>query len=206
MRSKSKRSGTVSRQQGQPDAESIGSVLCARVRELRKKKRWTLEEMSAACGVSRSMLSEIERGRANPTLAVAYRIALAFGMSLGDLVEMPTLPHRIDVIRADDRTYHFRSDRNCRIRTLSPLPLEKAVEFYEIVLGPGGALRSTPHFEGARELLTVQKGEVRVQSDEETAELKTGDSAHYPADAAHSIENAGREEATLFLVVTYLRD
>jgi transcriptional regulator with XRE-family HTH domain len=191
---------------GQGDAQAIGHVLCARVRELRRKKGWTLEETSAACGVSRSMLSEIERGRANPTLAVAYRIALAFGMSLGDLVELPDATHRIDVIRADDRTYHFRSDRHCRIRTLSPLYLEKAVEFYEIVLRPGGSLKSSPHFEGARELLTVRRGTVRVSSGEDTAELGGGDSAHYPADVAHAIENHGRDEAVLFLVVTYLRD
>ncbi len=185
-------------------AETIGGVLCARVRELRKKKQWTLEEMSAACGVSKSMLSEIERGRVNPTLAVAYRIALAFGISLGDLVEAFTMPHRVDVIRADDHTYHFRSDRYCRIRTLSPLPLEKAVEFYEIVLRAGAALKSAPHFEGARELLTVQQGSVRMCSGGEKADLGAGDSAHYPADVAHSIENLSRKDAVLFLVVTYL--
>ena len=38
------------------------------------------------------MLSQIERGSANPTLAVAYRIAQAFGMTLGELVETPTTP------------------------------------------------------------------------------------------------------------------
>ena len=79
--------------------DGVGAVLCRRVRELRNKKGWTLEEMSAACAVSRSMLSEIERGRANPTLAVAYRIAQAFGMSLGELVELPNATHRLDVIR-----------------------------------------------------------------------------------------------------------
>ncbi|MGA2258121.1 MAG: helix-turn-helix transcriptional regulator, partial [Thermoguttaceae bacterium] len=128
--------------------ESVGEVLCSRVRELRNKKGWTLEEMSAACAVSRSMLSEIERGRANPTLAVAYRIALAFGMSLGELVELPSATHRLDVIRSGDQSYYFRSDRYCRIRTLSPLHLEKSVEFYEIVLHGSGALKSEPHFEG----------------------------------------------------------
>jgi transcriptional regulator with XRE-family HTH domain len=188
------------------DIDPVGGVLCARVRELRRKKAWTLEEMSAACGVSRSMLSEIERGRANPTLAVAYRIALAFGMSLGDLVEIPDSVRRIDVIRADDQTYHFRSDRNCRIRTLSPLPLEKAVEFYEVVLRPGGALTSAPHFKGARELMTVQRGTVRVCSGEEMAELKVGDSAHYPADVAHSIKNLGQDDAIVYIVATYLQD
>ncbi|MGE5609033.1 MAG: helix-turn-helix domain-containing protein [Bacillota bacterium] len=184
--------------------DSIGHVLCSRVRDLRKKKQWTLEELSAACGVSRSMLSQIERGQANPTLAVTYRIAQAFGMSMGELLELPSATHRVDVIRADDRAYHFRSDRYCRIRTLSPLHLEKSVEFYEIVLRPGGALRSSPHFEGARELLTVQSGTVRVMASDDSAELKPGDSAHYPADVQHAIENTGSEDAVLFLVVTYL--
>ena len=144
--------------------DAIGLALCRRVRELRKKRGWTLEELSAACAVSRSMLSEIERQRANPTVAVAFRIAQAFGMSLGELVETPAATPRVDVIRADDRTYHYRSDRDCRIRTLSPLHLEKSVEYYELVLRPGGALRSMPHFAGARELLTVQRGSVRVTS------------------------------------------
>src|SRR4051795_5219571 len=103
------------------NSDGIGDSLCRRVRDLRKKKGWTLDELSAACGVSRSMLSEIERGNANPTLAVAFRIAGAFSMSLGDLVDAPAAPSRIDVIRADDRAYHYRSDKHVRIRTLSPL-------------------------------------------------------------------------------------
>lgn len=186
--------------------DDAGRRLCDRVKELRRKRGWTLEQTSAACGVSRSMLSEIERGRANPTLAVAYRIAQAFGMSLGELVDAPSAASRIDVIRADDRAFHYRSDRNCRIRTLSPLHLEKSVEYYEITLCPGGVLRSQPHFEGARELLTVRQGAVRVRSGPDHDHLGRGDSAHYPADVAHAIENTGAEEAILYLVVTYVGD
>lgn len=187
-------------------AEAVGKALCERVRELRKKRGWTLDELSAACGVSRSMLSEIERERANPTLVVAYRIAEAFGMTLADLVDLPGARERIDVIRSEDRTYHYRSDRYCRIRTLSPLHLEKSVEFYEILLRPGGSLRSLPHYEGTRELLTVQRGAVRVVSGEAAEELSAGDSAHYPADLPHCIENAGDEDAVIYLVVTYQKD
>jgi transcriptional regulator with XRE-family HTH domain len=186
--------------------DPIHRLLCGRVRELRKKKGWTLEQLSAACGVSRSMLSEIERGNANPTLAVAFRIAGAFSMSLGDLVDAPAAPSRIDVIRADDRAYHYRSDKHVRIRTLSPLRLEKSVEYYEVTLGPGGTLASSPHFEGARELLTVQQGAVRVTSGGETSELGRGDSAHYPADVPHAIKNTSKVDAIVFLVVTYARD
>ena len=184
----------------------VGELLCRRVRDLRKKRGWTLAEMSAACRVSRSMLSEIERGGANPTVVVAHRIAQAFGMPLGELVESPGLGPRVEVIRAGDRAFHFRSDRTCRIRTLSPLHLEKSVEYYEIVLRAGGALRSAAHFEGARELLTVQRGSARVMSGGDTEDLATGDSAHYPADVPHAIENTGVGETVLLLVVTYVRD
>jgi transcriptional regulator with XRE-family HTH domain len=189
-----------------PEADPIERLLCGRVRALRKKKGWTLEQLSAACGVSRSMLSEIERGNANPTLAVAFRIAGAFSMSLCDLVEAPAAPSRIDAIRADDRAYHYRSDKHVRIRTLSPLRLEKSVEYYEVTLAPSGTLASSPHFEGARELLTVQQGAVRVTSGGESTDLGRGDSAHYPADVPHAIKNTSKEDAIVFLVVTYARD
>ncbi len=184
-------------------SERIGEHFCRRVKELRSQRGWSLEALSTACGVSRSMLSQIERQQANPTLAVTYRIAQAFGMTLGELVEIPEATSRIEVIRADDRAFHYRSDKNCNIRTLSPLHLEKDVEFYELQLRAEGVLKSASHFEGTREFLTIQKGRVRVSSSEETTELGRGDSANYKADVPHAIENIGRGEALMFLVVIY---
>jgi transcriptional regulator with XRE-family HTH domain len=206
MSSSTRRSKPVTPTVEPPDP--LHRLLCGRVRELRKKRGWTLEQLAAASGVSRSMLSEIERGNANPTLAVAFRIAQAFSMSLGDLVDAPeTSPKsRIDVIRADDPAYTFRSDKSVRIRTLSPLRLEKSVEYYELTLRPGASLTSSPHFEGARELLTVERGTVQVISAADTVTLNPGDSAHYPADVPHAIKNTATTDALCFLVVTYARD
>ena len=149
------------------------------------------------------MLSEIEREQANPTLAVTMRIAQAFGMALGDLLEMPSASSSVNVIRAEDRAFHYRSDKYCQIRTLSPLNLEKDVEFYEVQLKPEGALRSSPHFEGTREFLTVQKGEIRVESAGDSETLKPGDSASYRADVNHAIVNVGKTDAVIFLVDIY---
>jgi quercetin dioxygenase-like cupin family protein len=149
------------------------------------------------------MLSQIEREQANPTLAVTLRIAQAFGMLLSDLLESPGVASSIAVIRADNKTYHYRSDKHCRIRTLSPLDLEKDVEFYEVELQPGGALRSAAHFQGTREFLTVQKGRVRVESAGDTERLDPGDSASYRADVPHAIVNVGKGEALIFLVDIY---
>ena len=183
--------------------DPINEHLGARLKELRAERGWSLEELANASGVSRSMLSEIEREQANPTLAVTQRIARAFGMSLGELLETPGASSSVLVIRAEDRAYHYRSDRNCRIRTLSPLNLEKDVEFYELVLQPRGALRSAPHFAGTREFLTVQKGQVRIESGTDSEVLSPGDSASYRADVPHAILNVGKSEATIFLVDIY---
>ncbi|NLE39550.1 MAG: helix-turn-helix transcriptional regulator [Pirellulaceae bacterium] len=189
--------------QGFPAPEDLAENVCRKVKELRVARGWSLVELASRCGVSRSMLSQIERAKANPTLAVALRIAQAFGLSLGELVDTPEGGNAIEVIRADDPAFHYRSDRDCRIRTLSPLHLEKDVEFYEVCLRAGGELRSAAHFEGTREFLTVEKGCVQVASADDVVELGPGDSASYRADVAHAITNAGCEDALLFLVDIY---
>jgi transcriptional regulator with XRE-family HTH domain len=184
-------------------ADAIRQRLGDRVRQLRADRGWSLQVLATASGVSRSMLSQIERDQANPTLTVTLRIAQAFGMTLGDLVQVPDASSAITVIRANDRAYHYRSDKHCRIRTLSPLNLEKDVEFYEVQLQPGGALRSAPHYQGTREFLTVETGQVRVESDGDAELIGKGDSVSYRADVPHAIINAGPKEAVLFLVDIY---
>jgi transcriptional regulator with XRE-family HTH domain len=191
---------------GKPPAEPADAInrhLGGRVKHLRATRGWSLESLANASGVSRSMLSQIEREQANPTLAVTLRIARAFGLTLGELLEMPGAASAVTVIRANDHTYHYRSDKDCTIRTLSPLNLEKDVEFYEIRLQPGGALRSSPHFEGTREFLTVQKGRLRIESASDAEELDSGDSASYRADVPHALINIGKTESIILLIVIY---
>ena len=183
--------------------DEISRHVCHRILELRRSRNWSLDVLSQASGVSRSMLSQIERQKANPTLAVTARIAAALGMSMSELVEQAAPTANIELIRASDRSAVFRADENCSIRTLSPLHLEKDVEFYELLLHPLGALKSAAHFEGTREFLTVQKGRVLVQSESESSDLIKGDSASYRADVPHQISNPTRSESLVFLVVIY---
>jgi len=148
------------------------------------------------------MLSQIERGQANPTLAVTFRIAQAFGISIGELVDQPWAAASIEVVHGDDLNNLFRSDKECQIRTLSPLHMERNVEFYELRIAPNARLSSAPHYEGTKELLTITNGVARVYSGENSCCLAVGDSAHYRADVEHEIENCGDIELRAYLVVT----
>ena len=185
-----------------PAEDPAGQALCSRVTELRKKHKLTLDQLAAASGVSRSMLSQIERGKANPTLAVTFRIAQAFGITIGELVDQPWASPSIEVVHGDDANNLFRSDEECQIRTLSPLHMERNIEFYELRLAPGAQLASAPHYEGTRELLTVSTGSAVISSGDTHREIGAGDSAHYRADLAHCIANNGDVELLAYLVVT----
>lgn len=58
-----------------------------RLRELRRRNRWTLEEFAELAGIDSSYLGKIERGDRNPSLGVIARIAIALEMSLSDLFD-----------------------------------------------------------------------------------------------------------------------
>lgn len=184
------------------DIDPASQVLCNRVTELRKKNKLTLDQLAAASGVSRSMLSQIERGQANPTLAVTFRIAQAFGITIGELVDQPWASSTIEVVHGDDASNLFRADEECQIRTLSPLHMERNIEFYELRIAPQASLASAPHFEGTKELLTVTQGSAHITAGDNSRNLSVGDSAHYRGDLEHSIDNCGDEELICYLVVT----
>lgn len=69
-----------------PSAEAdINQRIADRVRELRAARGYTLDALAARCGVSRSMISMIERGAASPTAVVLDKLAAGLGVSLASL-------------------------------------------------------------------------------------------------------------------------
>ncbi|MCC6368468.1 MAG: helix-turn-helix transcriptional regulator [Bryobacterales bacterium] len=174
-----------------------------RVKEQREAAGLSLDQLSRLSGVSKAMLSQVERSRANPTVVVLLKIASGLGCPLDALLGPGTGGTPIDVVRCDDTRAIYTQSHECTIRTLSPLGTGKNLEFYEILLAGNAALRSQPHFRRTEEYLTVTRGKVRVVSEENTALLRKGDSAHYRADVPHAIENAGAAEARVYLVVKY---
>lgn len=184
------------------DDDTPSTPLGERLRALRSARGWSLERLASVCGVSRSMLSQIERGEANPTVVVALSIARALGITLDELVSPGEAPAAVHVIRAGEQASIYRSDEQVRIRTLSPLGPDREIEFYEIRISPGAELRSAPHFARTREFLTVREGRVRVESGAHATELHAGDSIAYPADVPHAIVNLGDGAATVYLVDT----
>jgi transcriptional regulator with XRE-family HTH domain len=181
----------------------INREFAQRVASLRKARKLTLDQAAHATGVSRSMLSQIERGEANPTLAMSFRIAEGLGVPIAQLIGESWGGPLIEVTARDDAKSIYRDSDGCRLRTLSQLHMEKDIEFYELRLEPGAELDSQPHHRGTRELLTLAEGDIEVTVNAASRRLGPGDTAHYPADTEHRIRNVSEKAALCYLVVTY---
>jgi transcriptional regulator with XRE-family HTH domain len=65
-----------------PDIET---TLAKRLRAEREDRNWSLADLAARSGVSRAMVSKIERGEASPTAALLGRLSAAFGLTMSQL-------------------------------------------------------------------------------------------------------------------------
>jgi XRE family transcriptional regulator, regulator of sulfur utilization len=173
------------------------------IQRLRSERQLTLDDLSRAAGVSKSMLSEIERDKANPTIAVAWRLTNALGISLDQLFAQQkpveairvASPHDIPTLSGDNGGY--------QLRVWGPIELAGKFEWYELTLQPGASLTSDAHEPGTREHLTVLNGAIEIKASGGARRLKAGDTARYAADEAHAIRNVGRSEAKALLIVIH---
>lgn len=175
----------------------IHSRLAASLREARKARGLSLDAVARLSGVSRSMVSQIERGESSPTVATLWNLTQALQVDFAGLIEAPG-GARIEVVRAGDAPVITRTP-GVRIRILSPAETVGEHEVYELAFAAGAELASSPHGPGAREHLTVIEGTLRVRSGNMDERLGPGDTARYPADKPHAI--AAEEEARAILIV-----
>jgi transcriptional regulator with XRE-family HTH domain len=178
-------------------AGKIGS----RVRELRRSKGFTLEVLAERSGVSRAMISKIERGEKNPTLVVAAKIAEGFGITLSQLVgieerrEVIVVPKERRMVMRDPATGFER-------QLLSPTFGRKGVEFIRNMVPEGSTSGEfPPHKRGVVEYIVVERGSLKAILAEEEYLLEEGDAIYFEADVPHRFENAGDGECSYYLVI-----
>ncbi len=180
---------------------NIAERLANRLRKARKSKDLSLEAMAKLSGVSRSMLSQIERGESSPTVATLWNLTRALQVDFAGLLDDESADNTIkDVMRANRTPTIDSQGEGCRIRILSPPDHAGELEVYEIQLAANGALVSEPHSMGCRELLTVLEGSMTVTAGKEDVDLNAGDTVRYAADCNHAIKAANTPAKALLIV------
>jgi transcriptional regulator with XRE-family HTH domain len=176
----------------------------ASLQRLRLARGLTLEDLSRIAGVSKSMLSQIEREKANPTIAITWRLANALGVGISELLASETREvEPIRVLDAHETPTLPGSHAGYVLRILGPMELAGKYEWYELTLAPGGELASQAHDPGTNEHLTVLNGAIEVEVGATKRKVRTGGTARYPADQDHVLRNVAKTEAKALLVVVH---
>ncbi|MEM7172571.1 MAG: XRE family transcriptional regulator [Pseudomonadota bacterium] len=174
-----------------------------RVREIRKGRNWTLEEVSQRTGLARSTLSKIENEQMSPTFEAVQKLAAGLGIEVPQLFisaeHRPTLGRR-SITSAGEGKKHptptYEHELLC-----TEIARKKMVPFKSTI-----RVRSFDEFSGwvrheGEEFLLVLSGKVLFYSEfYEPVALGEGDSAYYDAAMGHACVSTGPEDAVVLWV------
>jgi transcriptional regulator with XRE-family HTH domain len=171
-----------------------------RIRARRHAQGLALEQLAQLSAVSRSMLSDVERGAKTPTVLVLDRLATALGTSIARLLDEPAGDALVLLRSTQQRV--VRDPAGWERRILSPVLPGVEFEFMRTVLGPGvDAGEFSPHQSGSREYVAVESGRLTLSIDVQVSTLEAGDSVYFPGDCRHAFANGGDAECVYYLVM-----
>jgi transcriptional regulator with XRE-family HTH domain len=168
-----------------PDNSQL-SVLADEIRHFRKKNHFSLEMLADASGVSRSMISKIERCETVPSTVILSKLAEALGVTFSQLMA--------PAVR-DDESGFLR-------RCISPVLPGRGIDWVLNTLPPEAETGNfVAHRRGVEEYIYVLRGRMRATIGDQRVTLNQGDSLYFQADADHSFLNLGKTQCEYFLVI-----
>ncbi len=169
----------------------VDDFAARRLRVLRQQAGLTLEQLARASGVSRAMISRIERAEASPTAVLLARLSAALGHSLSSFfaaesVAVPLARRKAQHVWTDPESGYVR-------RAVSPPGTGSPVELVEVVLPPHRTVRFPPQASsaGIMQHVWVLEGALLLTVDGEPQPLEEGDCLYHDIGRGHVFENRG---------------
>ncbi|MBA7510318.1 HTH-type transcriptional regulator PuuR [subsurface metagenome] len=171
-----------------------------RIKEIRIKKKFTLEELAKRTKVSASFLSQIERGIVYPSVESLKRIAIALHVKLDYLFKEEKVPRKT-IVKRDKRERFFLKDSNALVEILTSSGIEVLMEPLVFTLEPKGHTGKQLSMHEGEEFGLVLEGKIKVQIGKEAYTLEQGDSISFDSMLPHKFRNIGNGKAKVLWVV-----
>lgn len=177
-------------------AGDINGRIAGRVRELRAARGLTLEALAEASGVSRSMISLIERGQTSPTAVVLDKLAAGLGVTLASLFEEAAATP--DPVSRRSAQVEWRDPGSGYLRrNVSPAGFASPMQIVEVTLPPGAgvAYESGPRAVATHQQVWVLEGSIEVAVGADRHQLATGDCLAFVLDRPTAYRNPSASPA-----------
>lgn len=179
--------------------DPISQVVAENLRKLRQDRKLSLQDLSEICGVSKSMLGEIERGTSNPTINVLWKIANGLKIPFTALTTAARPP--VQLVRSTEHQGYLVS-KHFDITTVFKYNPDTHTEIYHKKFKPGAVLNSDGH-PGVFEYLMVTAGTLTLTAAGTTYELSTGDAILFAASGEHVYANRHRDLCQAYMILHY---
>jgi transcriptional regulator with XRE-family HTH domain len=181
--------------------------LGSKVRELRQKNQYTLQDIAAKTGLSKPFLSQIENDHVVPPVATLLKLAKAFNVGLAYFFQDELGSDKISVTRRDERVrverrpHHRKGEVNYVYEALETKKTNKHMEpfFVEFPVQDTSDMVFVSH-EG-EEFLHLLEGTLEFRTVDRVEVLEAGDSIYFESDLSHSFRCVGDESAKAVVVV-----
>ena len=186
--------------------DGLNRRIAERVRELRAARGLSLDALAGKSGVSRSMISVIERGESSPTAVVLEKLAAGLGVVLASLFDAPAAAARVPggpVARRDDQPQWRDPASGYVRRKVSPPGMPQPMQIVEVQFPPGGRVAFDT---GARDVrvhqqVWVLEGAIDVMVGGERHRLRRGDCLAMNLDGPTMFHNPTRKRTRYAVVL-----
>lgn len=185
------------------DIQAVSVAVSRSIKSYRKTQKLSLDELSRRAGVSKGMLVEIEKGVANPSIALLCKIAAALGLSVADLVNVTSEPAAY-LIAKDDIPLLWSGENGGSARLLAGTQGPDMIELWRWEMFPGERYHSSGHPVGTVELLHIEQGELTLAVADSELRVAQGCSAVAKTDAPHHYQNNSSEVLIFTMTVAEL--
>lgn len=181
------------------EGKSDGVLLGARIRACRTQRDLTVAELAERAQVSKSLISQIERGIAAPSIETLRRVASA--------LEVPVFSFFLDgvdsqmVVRADQRRTVMYPGSNVTREILSPGSHGRMVLLW-VTFPPGERSGPQPVHHTGEECVVVIRGTLDVMMAEQSVRLNGGDSMTFDSELPHIFANPTDEMTEIVVAIS----
>ena len=170
----------------------------------RVRNGMTLEQLAVKTGLTRSYLSKIERGLANPSIASALTLASALGLSVERLFGQDTTHNAIDIVRSENGIAGDASDYLSIIAGLNPGRGMRAFVVRPDQKKPGSKAMVS-HHEG-EEILFILSGKIELKIGSRVEILNPGDCVHFDSTIPHKLNSLTGRKAEALVIIAQSTD
>lgn len=181
--------------------ENLNFIIGENLKNIRKKRNLSLDDVASLTGVSKAMIGQIERGKSNPTVSTLWKIATGLKIPFSFFMENKSVNY--EVINCYDIQPILEEDNKMKIYTIFPFDTKNNFEILTIDLEEDCVHSSPKHDDFVEEYIIVTEGTLEMEFEGEKVELKKGSSIRFSANINHTYRNNEKEKCTFQNIIVY---